>query len=795
MSTPFLQAVLRALSTRPGYTFLSVGVLALGFTSLLLIGLWVGDELRYDAFHQNADRTYRVVREFDLPTLQGGFPYTPPALGPTLAQTAPGVAMSVRTGRQGGVVSTGEQAHVEPDIFYADPGFFAMFDFEVIRGEARLERPGTVLLTPAMVEKYVPTGDPVGQRLTVREQEVEVTGVVAPAPPHSSLQYDFVASLRGEPFADDTRWLGNNFQTFVLLAPDAAPPALDKPFAAIIRNHIAPQYEQTFSRAYTPGAHAFHLQPLTDVHLGGGVPVAIPSSGDATMVALFTVLGLFILVLAGANFAGLVTARSTQRIREVGVRKALGANRRQVALQFLGESVLAAIGALGVAVVLGRILLPAFNALAGKALSLAVLAQGPVLAAVLVAALVVGLAAGAYPAVVASRYSPAEVLRGSTGLVHGSRVRRGLVVVQFVVSIVLLAGTGVVDRQLSFMRSADLGFDPDGVIVIDNLSALDGRAEAFKEAVRQHSSVAAVASGFAVPGTFHINSMWRSGEPGAEDENLNYAFVSPGYLEAIEVVLAAGRRFDPDRVADSTAVLLNRAGAEAFGWSPHQAVGRTIQSGAEAQTKHTVIGVVDDYHYESLHRRIQPLALFAERRTWHRQRAVVRSVPGREADALKATREVWSEVSALAFAPSFLDRDLDAQYRAEARTERIVQAGALLTVVIACLGLFGLAAFTVESRRKEIGLRKAVGASVASVVRMVTADMLRLLALAAAIGLPLAYAGMRVWLRDFAYQVPLGPTAFVVAALTATAAGLIAVLYHAARAARIDPATTLRADG
>jgi putative ABC transport system permease protein len=783
----------RALRRQLGYALINVIGLAAGLACCLLIGLWIQDELSYDAFHAQADRVHRVIREFDLPDLQSAMTSTPAALAPTLEDEVPGVAAGVRLDRRSEVVASDAHTAVASGILFADDGFFEVFDFRVVRGVAELGRPQTVLLTPETAKAHFPDRDPVGQTLQVADVSYEVTGIVAPPPSNSSIQYDMIAALQGAPGGEPV-WGPNRFQSYVLLAPGTAPEGVEARLESIVEKYMAPVYEQYYDRAYPDGGYVLHLQPLTGVHLGQGVPVDIYARGSLTYVYLFGALALFVLLLAGINFVNLATARSSERADEVGVRKAVGAQRSQLAGQFLGEAVLMSSGATAVALGLGALALPAFNVLSGKTLSLDTLLAAPTLLVLAGIGLGVGLLAGAYPALVLSGFRPAEVLRGRSASSRGRPwLRQGLVVVQFTISIALLVGTGAVHQQLRFMQSAGLGFDEDNVVLIERARTLGAQHESFKAELRSQSSIRQVTSGFAMPGTQYINSMWRPDRPDASDRNLNYAFVDPEYIQTIGIQLVAGRAFDPERAADSSATVLSEAAARAFGWAPQEALGRRIKSGPNG-TPYTVVGVAKNFHYESLHETIHPVALFPQRYDWHRRYVAARVQPGQEAAALSAIRAAWNQVSDLPADYRFLARELDQQYRAERRLQRIFGVVAGLAVLIACLGLLGLAAYTARQRTKEIGIRKALGASMTSIMGLLSKDFLVLVGIAFAVASPLAYVATQRWLQDFAYHITPGPRLFLLAGLLAVVAAALAAGSQAWRAARTDPARVLQRD-
>ncbi len=778
MLRSYLTTALRALRRRKGYALLNVSGLALGLAACLLIGLYVQDELSYDAFHEKAERTYRVLREFDLPDLQTTIEVTPSALAPALKEGVPAVETAVRTGRSSPVVQRGTQRFVEPDFLWADEGFFDVFSFPLTEGEAALGRPGTLVISETMARKYFAGETPVGQTLRVGERELEVTGVMADVPESSSLRFGLVGSLAT--LDVESNWGLNNYATYVLLREGTSKAEATPQVAEVVNATV----EGTTRSDFIP-----HLQPLTGIHLGQGVPVEIASAGNPLYVWLFAALAVFIVLLACINFMNLATARSAERTGEVGMRKALGAGRGQLAAQFLGESVLMTLLALVLALGLARLALPFLNALAGKSLAFSTLYVGPQVLVVVGLALAVGLVAGSYPALVLSGFEPTRALRGARSGTGGKRLRQGLVVFQFAISIALLIGTAVVFQQLQFMRSAGLGFEEENVVVIERTDRLAGQTEAFKSEVVRLPGVERAATGYSVPGSFFINTMWQEppADPDKEMHNMNYSFVGWGYVETLGIEMAAGRPFSQARGTDSTATVLNEAAARDFGWTPEEAIGKKITNGGPELT---VIGVAEDFHYESLHAEVYPLALFAPLRA--QQYTAVRVEPDDVAGTLGALRSTWRRFSDLPFEYAFLADDLAAQYRAEDRLAKVFGTFAGLAVLIACLGLFGLAAYTAQRRTKEIGVRKALGASVASIVALLSKDFLKLVALAFVVAVPVAYLGVRWWLTGFAYRVTPGVWTFLLAGALAALIAALTISYQSVKAARTNPTEALR---
>ena len=802
----YLTIALRNLRKRPGYTAINVLGLAAGLAGCILIGLWVEDELSYDDFHADADRTHRVLNAFDMPELQATVPFTPPALQPTLTADYPQVEAAVRVDDRDGVVQHGPQRGVESNVLLADDGFFDVFSFPLMRGTAALGRPGTALLTPSLATKYFPNADPVGQTIQYDGNELEVTGIVAAPPTNTHLDYTMIASLATLDL-NASNWGNNDWTTYVTLQPSASAAAFQSSLDKIVRDNLVPAYRaQGLDAGDDELPQRFLLQPITSIHLGVGAPdlAAGGGAGSLTYVLLFSGLALFVLLLAVINFMNLSTARATERANEVGVRKAMGADRSQLAGQFLGESVILTAGALAVALGLCALFLPAFNDLAGKSIAAGALFSGGHLLAYAGLVAVVGLLSGSYPALVLSRFVPTETLRGTASSSGGNvRLRQGLVVAQFAISIALIAGTAVVHQQVAYMQSKGLGFNEENVVVLDRVRTISDpiqtqadargfrdRLATFKQEVEQQSGVVEATSGFSLPGTLFINSMWQLDGPEAESHNFDYTFVGYDYVETLDIELAAGRDFSREVASDTAAVLLNEAGAREFGLTPEAAVGESVM---RDDVPLEIIGVVENFHYASLRKEIGPVILFHEALRLP-QYVAVRTDPGQTADVLDGLRATWAQFSDLPIAYSFLADDLAAQYRTEARLEQLFTTFAGLAILIACLGLLGLAAFTAQQRTKEIGIRKALGATAAGIVRLLSKDFLKLVGVAFIIAVPVAYGAMSQWLQGFAYRIDLGAGVFLLAGVLALVVALTTVATQAWRAARTDPVTALRGE-
>ena len=798
----YLKIALRNLRKHKGYTFINITGLAVGLACCLLIVLFVRDELSYDRYHDNADQIYRITLDALLGEQEIHGPISPAPMAQALVSDFPEVVQATRlfTFRDETLVRYEDNRFVEERFFFGDSTFFEVFTFPFLQGdpETALVEPNTVVLTESTARKYFGQENPIGQTLRVNEQtDYEVTGVMADVPTNSHFHFDFLGSLGTLDNSRNPIWVSNNFRTYFILAEGHSPEALEAKFPAMVENYAGPQVEQilgiTIDQFFASGGRfAFQLQALTDVHLHSQLDFEIEPNGDITYVYAFSVVAFLILLIACINFMNLATARSANRAKEVGVRKVLGSNRRQLTLQFLMESMLLSVIALGVALVLAAVLLPVFNSLSGKALQIDYL-DGFMLSGVIGLAVLVGLLAGSYPAFFLASFSIVNVLKGQgTVGMKSSGLRSGLVVFQFVISIALMIGTAMVYRQVDFIQNKRLGFDKEHVIVLERFNALGPQQQAFKQQIQQHPNVVAVAAANTLPGrSFGDTSFIPEGAPPEDIRNIHLLYTDFDLLETLNLELVDGRFFSRDFATDSTAIVLNEAAVKELGWT--EAVGKRLVSpsfsGGESQFI-TVVGVVKDFHFESLRQAIGPLGMFIGRNLNY---LTVRIEPGDVTGTLAAFEAQWKTFAPeQPFTYSFLDRDVDALYQADQRTGSLFGTFALLAIMIACLGLFGLAAFTAEQRTKEIGVRKVLGASVGGIVLLLSKEFTKLVALAFVVAAPLAYFATNRWLQDFAFQADFSWWIFVLAGLAALAIAWLTVSYQSIRAALTNPVEALR---
>jgi putative ABC transport system permease protein len=794
----YLTIALRHLKRQSGYTAINVFGLAIGMAACLLIGLYVEDELSYDTFHENADQIMVVGIESDF---FGQMINTPYPLATILQDQIPGAEAVTRiSDHQRTVKDAATTFEREQRVLKADSAFFDVFNFPLMRGNpaAVLGAPNQAVITASMAEAFFGDADPMGRTLTIEgiDEPVTVAGVARDVPPNSTIQFDLVVPMHLAPPSENQRtsWGTLMFQTYVRLSQPMAPTA----FVERMKEAIQEQTEEYSFR--------FTALPLPDLYLSSFYE-AEGFNGQRRYAYLFGTIALLILGIAAINYVNLVTAQADRRAREVGVRKTMGAQRRQVAWQFLGETALLSTGALIVALLLMGLALPAFNGLFDKELTLWATRHVSALGGLVAFVLVVSIAAGTYPAFVLAGFHPVRVLRGTAGSMtrSGGWLRKGLVVTQFAVSAGLILGTIVMYQQLSYVQTKNLGFDGEQVVTVDIGRVSEERRQAIKQEVLGHPDVRQAAIGDAMPGGFNVSFSMEpeklSPQEQTEQENVSLrpAKVDAEYVETLGLELLAGRSFSAERATDRTqAYVLNREAVDAMGWTVDNAVGKpfTFARGEDAPMGE-VIGVVENFHIESLRDEMSPVVLQMEAERFSSSGGILAAKltpEGIQAGMDHIEQVMAQTVPEMSFAYTFLDEEFDAMYRSEERLATIFTVFAGIAIVVACMGLFGLAAFAAQRRTKEIGIRKALGASLANVVALLSKEFALLVSIALVVGPPIAYWGMQQWLQDFAYRIDVGPAAFIVTAIVALVIAGGSVSVHAVRAARTDPATALRTD-
>jgi len=795
----YVKTALRNLRRQKGYSFLNISGLALGMACTILIVFYIHHELSFDRFHANADSIFRVTMEGVAGGNAVNMAITPNPMPQSLLSRYPEVRNAARIRRSETIpVKHADREFIEPGIAYADPGLFEVFTFPVIRGDAKtvLDRPYTVVLTESAARKYFGTEDPMGKFLKFDNRtDFSVTGVIKDVPHRSHLRFDLLCSLETD-YAEDPGsrddWLGSfSGLTYIRLDRPQAREPLEGKLPGLMDEAMGSEL-----RAMKASLR-LRLQPLTDIHLRSKLRFEFGPNGDSLSIYIFAAIAVFILAIASVNFMNLATARSARRAREVGMRKVVGAGRRDLVGQFLAESVSASLFALIAALIFVKLALPLFKSISGIDLALGPGELAWLIPMSLGLAVFVGLAAGSYPAFYLSAFQPVKTLKGGPG---GSQagsgsaaLRRVLVVGQFLLSIVMISGTWTIGDQVRYMKSKDMGFQEDQVLAIRTsderiLQALDQ----VKSRLKEVPGVLDVSATTFVPGEGQsINPVVPEGFP--ENATVGYREVvaDTDYVRTLGMEIVRGRDFSGDMLSDSAdSILLNETAVRESGWD--DPIGKTIKiaAGKAFQTK-TVIGVVRDFHYSSLRNRIEPLYISNEMRSLSALAVRVKADrTGRIVGELKTTWEAISPGQLFNF--FFVDELFDAQYRSEERLNRIFSAFSLVAISIACLGLFALASYMAERRRKEVSIRKVMGATNGEMVGLLSGEFLRLVGLAALVAWPVAYFAMSAWLREFAYRTPIRPWPFLFSGLAALAIAFLTVSFQAVRAAWANPADSLK---
>jgi putative ABC transport system permease protein len=801
MLSNYLLVAWRTLRKRLGPTVINVVGLAVGLAACLLIGLWVERELSYDDFHPEADRVYRLAAEEWQPDDQLRAPMLPPALRPALRSDAPEVetVTRLRPFFESQVIRQGTRAiTAEDNIWRADSTFFEVFGgFELLHGNraTALDDTDGIVMTVSTAERLFGRTDVVGEVVQTGSVTRRITGVMAEVPATSHLQFDAIVAMGGiHPDAQEN-WGAWMFFTYAKLKERASLEAFTASLDRIAERYVISDVQEEANLGPDEYDYTLFAEPLTGLHLYSEFNYV--TSGSITTVYTFSAIGLFILLLGCINFMNLATARAAERATEVGMRKALGAERTQLMGQFFGEALLTTAAATVLAGGVAAGALPLFNQIAGTSFGLGAFLRPSILLGLLTLVLVVGLVAGSYPAVALSRFAPATTLKAGenhTSSRRGRRIRQGLVVFQFAISVAMIVGTLVAKQQFDYVQSKRLGLDTERVLAIEETGNLGVGQNTLVDRLRQTPGVAAAAAGEGMfGGITSRTSYWPADSTDDADESLYYFRVGHGFTETMGIEVVQGRTFDPDRSSDSMAVLLNESAVAAYGLD-HPTRHRLTP---DDSIEYDVIGVVDDFHFESMREQVKPAVFFLDERAGEQARprnVYARLAADRSGETLDRVRTVWEEVAgaSVPFQYSFLDRTYDEIHRDVQRASTLFALFAGLAVVIACLGLFGLATYTVQRRRKEIGIRKALGATAAQVVGLLSKQFLTLVGIGAGIALPLAYWAMERWLQGFAYRTTVGAGVMGSAVVLAGIVAFVAISYHALQAARLNPATTLK---
>jgi ABC-type antimicrobial peptide transport system permease subunit len=781
----YFRIAFRNIVRHKAFAAINIAGLAIGMACSIFILLWVENELSYDKFNKNADYIYR---------LPGGGATNSGPMVPELKAKIPAIKNFVRFSHLTTTVfATGTKRFEEKAVFYADSTLLQVFSFPLINGNAEtaLARPDAVLITEDMAKKYFGNEDPIGKILKRDNKDnVVVTGVLKNIPANSHLQFDFIMPMSAIAHSDwrlrDNIWASYDFYDYIQFddnfkATPAALAAFSRQANKIIAEHI---------QENTP---TIKLQPLADIHLRSDYHDSLPGQGNIRYVNILFVVAFFILAVACINFMNLATARSARRAKEVGLRKVVGAGRMQLIGQFLGESLFISFIALLIAVGIVNLLLPVFSNLAGKELSIRLL-DGKLIALLLGIALFTGLVSGSYPALFLSGFKPVNVLKGNIKMMGGNLYfRNGLVVVQFVVSIVLLAGTAVVYRQLNYIKNRDIGYNKSNLLYMPMTGEMGDKQRALNAELKTNPLTAnftTITDPIANLSSDTWGLEWEGSTVADRKISFSKTWVTDNFLDVLQMKMAGGRALSTTEFADSGNYVINEKAAKIMGMTPTTAIGKSLTFNGN---KGIIVGVVKDFNYKSAESAIEPLILAFNK--WNGGTVLVRTQPGKTEATIRALEKISKQLNpSFPFSYGFVDQDINNLYKGEQQMGSLFNAFAIIAIFISCMGLYGLSAFMAEQRTKEIGVRKVLGASVFNVVYLLSTGFTKLVFIAIAIAIPIAWFVTTKWLSGFAYRINVGWAIFLIASSGALAIAWLTVSYESVKAAIVNPIKSLRTE-
>ena len=799
----YIKVAYRNLIRNKVFSFINISGLAFGMTACILISLYILDELSYDKYHENAERIYRISREFlnedGATNLHLG--QIAPPFGPLLDGDFEGIIEhSVRMLPSGGSLISYEEIHLEQEgVFFAEPTLFDIFSFDIIQGDrsTMLLEPNSIVVSESFAKIYFKDNDPIGQTLRYDDMlDVKVTGVVKDVPHNSHFHFDCLISfITVENYFGRENlmgnWGSNNYATYILLQEGFDASELEAQFPDFLNRHIQSDNQDIQASDWT----RLNLWPLTSIHLHSHLDTELESNGNFTLVLIYAAIAAFILLIACINFMNLSTAQSIKRSKEVGLRKVMGAHRTNLFNQYISESIIYSFLAVAFAWLIVSLVLPYFNNFVGKDLELALLAQPRQFVVFILIVVITGFIAGSYPAIYLSSFHPVKVIKGTVSDKKSTlSFRHILVVFQFMISIVLIIGVGVINDQLRYAKSKALGFEKDNIIVLPTSDNIYNNYEAIKNRLLKHQGISTVAMTSRVPSGRLLDSNSTQAEVDGDLKPISFRVadihVDHHFFDVLGANLLAGRNFDDRLASDSTgAYILNATAVKEIGWeSPESAIDREFHYG---NTAGRVIGVVQDFHFESLHQEIAPMIFLIT--SGRRRSIMVKFNEDQRKEVFDYLKEEWTSLRPnYPFTYYYVSQNFDAQYASEDRLSRLIQYFSGLAIIIAVLGLFGLVSYATEQRTKEIGIRKVMGASVRDIIILLNSGFLRMVLIAFVLSVPLAWWGMNKWLSTFAYHTNIRLITLILSGIVAFLIALITVSYKTWRSASADPAVTLK---
>jgi putative ABC transport system permease protein len=782
----------RSLMRNKGFSLINIIGLAVGLATFSLISFYVYNELSFDRYHKNANRIFRIVENLRTENELLLQSTSSPPMGPRMLKDFPEVESYVRFQNWSLLAQRNGISYYEPESYIADSTVFDVFSFHLLKGNKKtaLREPFSIVLTQSMAKKYFGNEDPIGQTLKMDNDNFKVTGVMEDVPENSHFKFSNLISFstwsRNNKQGEDSGWFWNGFHTYVLMRDESS---IEK---------VRAKMKDFISRNIEKGGMYYEdlpLQSLTEIYMAPQRSWENGTRGSKNNIYILSIIAVFILLIACFNYVNLATARASRRLKEVGLRKSLGALRRMLIAQFLGESLIVTFIAALLALLLAWIALPSFQTLIESQLSFSVLPNAWILTAVaLIVILLIGILAGAYPALIISGFQPLQIFRPATkGIYSHHNFRKVLVGIQFAISIMLVAGTFLVYDQLNLVRNQDLGFNKNATLIVptNGDSAIVNHLDAIKNELKQVKGVRLITGSQSVPGqsTNNMYTQIEMTDGKLSPTNINYNYVDHDFLDTYNIKLLSGRNFSREvKADDTTAYLINETAVKDFGWTPEQAIGKQIQG----RYRGKIIGVMKDFNYRSLHGKVEPLLIVL---TKYVSRLSIRIEENDLAPTVERVQKKWNElVPHLPFVFSFLDVDFDRQYKADQQLGKVAGVFTGLAILIGCLGLLGLTSFAVERRTKEIGIRKVLGASISNVILLIAKEFIWLIVAALIVATPITWYLIQQWEQNFTLQAVINPLRFIMAGLSVLAVAWMTISFLSFRAATANPTKALRTE-
>lgn len=793
----YFKIALRNLQRSKVYSLINIAGLALGLACAMLIILYVKDEISFDRFHKNVNNIYRVVGKNEAQGIERESGITGYLQGPRFTRNVPGIQSFVRINGGSEDIKSGTEIKSQ-ELLYVDSSFFSVFTFPLLSGNPKtcLTQPRSIVLSEKAAKKEFGTADAIGKIVMVKEDSLfvpySVTAVTKNCPQNSSIQFDVLMPFKesNEDALDNDNWFNFFLNTFVVLNPKANLQSVDQQIQSFYARDAGETFKKMQAKYGDVGAMgSYFLQPYVDMHLNTklGAQNGLTNDSNPMYSYILSGIALFILLIACINFVNLTVARSLKRAKEIGIRKVVGGSRKQLITQFMGESMVLCLIAFTMALLLVQLVLPVFNELSNKSLSLSYLFDAKLISGYLLLFALTTLLAGFYPALVLSGYNPVQTLYSRFTLSGKNYLQKSLVVLQFTLSSFLIIATLIIYYQFNYLTTEKLGYDDSNLVVVNKNNLKRDQAKLFRNELMKDPNIVGIAAKNA--------GSWSTAGRVNGDSTLHFAYetVDEAFLPLLKIAIIAGRNFSADYPSDSThSVLVNESFVKKAGWK--NPIGQNVDFWYNENEKYTVIGVVKDYHYESLYDKTGP-QLFTMKPGNQFGTAFIKIKPGSASTSLKHIQSTFKKLFPISpYSYSFKNEENLKNYEAEAKWKQIMLFSALLTIFISCIGLFGLSVLSAEKRTKEIGIRKVLGASVQSVVTALSVDFLKLVMIAMIIAIPLAWMAANKWLEKYPYRIQISWGIFVSAGLLVVIIALITVSFQAIKAANANPVKSLRSE-